>query len=425
MGQYIGARYVPRFMGTYDSTQNYEALDVVDNGLGTSYISKIPTPANTPLTDTTHWAVYGASSGAIIDLQNQINGLHNVNISKKDTRLFVFVGDSYNNNPTPTTSFVAFLVSYLGIASTQYHNIGVGGAGLDGYKTQIDNYSYADANDVTDVVITGGINDAQALITDASAIETKIDTLYTTAVTKFPNATIWAGFCGNGLYTALTGTYPGFTYDNMTLLKTIWSYRWASKPKCIYMEDLDLWLRTITDTDYYDGGSGIHPFQIGVRTLACMIGNYLKGGANNLNDLLTVSCPFAKNTLISADTWNIPNSLTLRKKGKTTNISMGYGNIEFTSGWSMSSSNPIILGNMIVDPNNRQNATSFNKDVYIPISIYYSTTSDPTTFHSAPAVLRWIAQYMSLNVFSVATTVTVKHLYIPGFDITVPTDMLA
>lgn len=75
MGQYIGARYVPRFMGTYDATQDYEALDVVDNGLGTSYISKIPTPPGTPLTDTDHWAIYGASSGAIVNLQNQIDDL--------------------------------------------------------------------------------------------------------------------------------------------------------------------------------------------------------------------------------------------------------------------------------------------------------------------------------------------------------------
>lgn len=73
--QYIGSRYVPKFMGTYDATQAYEVLCVVDNGLGTSYISRVPTPAGTPLTDTNYWAVYGASSGAIINLQNQINEL--------------------------------------------------------------------------------------------------------------------------------------------------------------------------------------------------------------------------------------------------------------------------------------------------------------------------------------------------------------
>ena len=75
--QYIGARYVPRFLGTYDATTIYEAMDVVDNGSGTSYIAKIPTPAGTPLTDSDHWAIYGAASGAIIALQNQVNAIQN------------------------------------------------------------------------------------------------------------------------------------------------------------------------------------------------------------------------------------------------------------------------------------------------------------------------------------------------------------
>ena len=73
--QYTGARYVPRFMGTYDVTQQYEGLDVVDNGLGTSYIAKQIVPVGTPLTDRTYWALYGSSSGAVVDLQQQIDAL--------------------------------------------------------------------------------------------------------------------------------------------------------------------------------------------------------------------------------------------------------------------------------------------------------------------------------------------------------------
>ena len=73
MSTYIGARYVPKFMGTYDATQSYENMSVVDNGMGTSYISKVSVPANIPLTNTDYWAIYGASNGAIIGLQNQID----------------------------------------------------------------------------------------------------------------------------------------------------------------------------------------------------------------------------------------------------------------------------------------------------------------------------------------------------------------
>ena len=70
--QYIGARYVPRFLGTYDPTQIYDALDVVDNGSGTSYIARKTVPAGTPLTDSDHWFVYGSASGAIVQLQNDM-----------------------------------------------------------------------------------------------------------------------------------------------------------------------------------------------------------------------------------------------------------------------------------------------------------------------------------------------------------------
>lgn len=76
--QYIGARYVPRFMGTYNPTQLYEVLDVVDNGLGTSYILKKPAPTGTPLTDTDYWFLYGTTSGAIIHLQDQIDEINNI-----------------------------------------------------------------------------------------------------------------------------------------------------------------------------------------------------------------------------------------------------------------------------------------------------------------------------------------------------------
>lgn len=72
---YVGARYVPRFTGLYDVTQSYEALDVVDNGSGTSYIAKKPTPAGTPLTNTDYWFLYGSTNGAIINLQQQINDM--------------------------------------------------------------------------------------------------------------------------------------------------------------------------------------------------------------------------------------------------------------------------------------------------------------------------------------------------------------
>ena len=100
---YIGARYVPKFIGTYDPTQSYEALDVVDNGSGTSYIAVKPTPAGTPLTDTTHWFLYGAASGAIINLQNQINQI-NSDIQDIVNRYDVLIPEDYGAEGDGITS---------------------------------------------------------------------------------------------------------------------------------------------------------------------------------------------------------------------------------------------------------------------------------------------------------------------------------
>lgn len=92
--EYIGARYVPKFMGLYDPTEDYEALCVVDNGLGTSYISKVPTPAGTPLTDTNYWIVSGDSNGAIIQLQEEVNRIkESASISDMQSNTDLVIGD--------------------------------------------------------------------------------------------------------------------------------------------------------------------------------------------------------------------------------------------------------------------------------------------------------------------------------------------
>lgn len=74
--QYVGARYVPRFIDEpWNDTTGYEALDVVNNGIGTSYIAKKPVPPGTPLSNREYWFVYGSTNGAIINLQNQIDAI--------------------------------------------------------------------------------------------------------------------------------------------------------------------------------------------------------------------------------------------------------------------------------------------------------------------------------------------------------------
>lgn len=84
--KYVGARYMPKFdENLWDITTSYEALTVVDNGAGTTYVSNKPVPAGIPLTNTEYWAVYGASSGAILDLQTRMGTAENDIDSIEDT----------------------------------------------------------------------------------------------------------------------------------------------------------------------------------------------------------------------------------------------------------------------------------------------------------------------------------------------------
>lgn len=112
---YIGSRYVPKFMGLYNATQDYEALCVVDNGMGTSYITKKPAPAGTLLTDTDYWAVYGASSGAILNLQEQINFINSL-IQLKNKTIAIFGASNelaaYTQNDNWTERLSNMLAGY-------------------------------------------------------------------------------------------------------------------------------------------------------------------------------------------------------------------------------------------------------------------------------------------------------------------------
>lgn len=56
--QYIGARYVPIIDGEWDITKEYDPLVVVMYQ-GNSYTSRTFVPANTPITNTTYWALTG------------------------------------------------------------------------------------------------------------------------------------------------------------------------------------------------------------------------------------------------------------------------------------------------------------------------------------------------------------------------------
>lgn len=69
--QYIGARYVPKFVGDWDNTTAYEPLSIVLHN-NASYTSKKQVPAGVLVTNTQYWVQTGSYNGFIQQLQHDI-----------------------------------------------------------------------------------------------------------------------------------------------------------------------------------------------------------------------------------------------------------------------------------------------------------------------------------------------------------------
>lgn len=197
---YIGARYVPKFVGVYDPTQSYEALDVVDNGSGTSYIAKIPTPAGTPLTDPDHWFLYGASSGAIIQLQNDmLQAQHDIlaldgeiqTLEDDLERNLLIIGNSYVSYGCADVLAADFEHSY------KYTEGGVGFVTYTNHSSTFETLldaAIADANldndKITDIIFVSAVGDGRAYDENSSyvsSLTTTITSMKTKIAASFIN----------------------------------------------------------------------------------------------------------------------------------------------------------------------------------------------------------------------------------------------
>lgn len=330
MGQYIGARYVPRFMGTYDATQVYEGLDVVDNGMGTSYIAKQPVPAGTPLTNTTYWAIYGATSGAIINLQNQIDDMKDGSVSGSlqnqidemndgsvsgslqqqinrrvreiGFRHFLFIGDSYDQI-IPGKSWAAIASNTAHVGSYIKRTSGGFGFVSNGvytwYNLLVSNpFTDAEKEAITDVVIGGGTNDSQASHADITAAMSQMDT-YLKGL--FPNLKrIYISYMG---WSHLNATQKGqhrTTYQTYLSNSLILGWRWMQGVEYILHNPL-LINRDVADR--------VHPNSDGVDQLGYAVGQAIMNGSTLYRASITdVGTPDTTN--ITGSNVGIPSVIT-------------------------------------------------------------------------------------------------------------------
>lgn len=351
--QYIGARYVPKFMGTFDPTQAYENMCVVDNGLGTSYISKIPTPAGTSLTDTTYWAIYGASNGAIINLQNQITDLQT--LTHKVGRAIV-ISDSYGKGRGGQTPWTDPLRVYLNLASADYFaysegSLGFNRTGEDGHTAE--QLLTAHENDITDhdtishVIFGLGLNDTLAL----TGLDTAIINCIDYVKSEYPNAKIYIGFIGN--FKAKTALELG------AFVEALHTYCEMSGRKGVaYITGVE----NVMHNNNYFIADGIHPTTAGGDMIAKYVASFVNGGASCVYRSVTEFTSSVIDTATSNIKETIDNdvvSLAPYITGQTVAISCTAGT-------------PVTLGSM-VDP----------LLIGIGGSVHYGTVfaSDGTNWH--------------------------------------------
>lgn len=135
---YYGERYVPQHEGEWDTAKTYDRLSIVTVTTGDNvdaYISRVPVPAGTPITDNNFWALLyisritsgGATSVSWVDIENKPDTFPpSAHTQGWDT----ITGKPSTFNPAPHTQGITTingLAASLGDLQSQIDNISVGG----------------------------------------------------------------------------------------------------------------------------------------------------------------------------------------------------------------------------------------------------------------------------------------------------------
>lgn len=407
MRQYIGARYVPKFMGDYDATTAYEALSVVDNGMGTSYISKIPTPAGTPLTDTTYWTQYGSASGAIIHLQDQIDIINNTDLpainsdisdlqtevvksarKSPSDRHVVILGDSYAD--TSPTDF-AFIIRNSGIFKTVDLVVG-GGWGFTGKEgapdgltgpelewlthfTTFVNGKTADyLADIDDVYIVGGFNDHYS---SYNVILSHMSDFFDYAHTALPHAKfhlILCAWAGIGTVTTPNEVTTGAELRLKISTTVLSAYAQAANYGCEFMGHIIDTMHTYTED--FDS-SLYHPSVSSEQKIATRVLNLMCDGS-----YCDVGTTIALNWVCNGSNHNIMNARLCNDKIEIYGKGGGATTIQTTSTYSA----PFYYSETDIDINGASSVNIIGgryggNMVMIPVQINNATQSKRTFGH--------------------------------------------
>ena len=277
--QYIGARYVPVFftneLGGTDWRANtqYEPLTIVTYN-GNSYTSKqmVPAGIGNPSAYPEYWASTGVFNSQVEEYRQEVEELSKTVSTGLSGRKFILVGDSwaagltYNSNTASRgPSFYDVLINSLGLVENNtYYRTNQDGCGFvdndpHTFLELLQAVNVADPAEITDIYVTGGLNDRPYT---ATQIENAISAFVTYAKSNYPNAKVSIGCTGIG-----TGVFADMG-------KVIGAYKNCVKYGAAYMDGIESYIfgRTIR----YDN---IHGTTEGYATIGEGLINYTLTGA--------------------------------------------------------------------------------------------------------------------------------------------------
>lgn len=267
--QYVGARYVPKFFENPDGSWNwaagfqYEPLTMVQYGNNT-YTSKklVPATVGTPNLNLDYWATTGNYNGALQEIQNELNQLK--------SKFYYFIGDSYGTTSEPT--WATLIPQYMGLKPNQYY---VDARPSSGFSTScpvqfvnILNSYGGDKNQVTDIVVLGGANDAYYSGNDSSIVSS-ISSFMTAAHSNFPNAKVHVGEIG-----WTWGNDRNGQYGKMRFLITLEAYKKCVNFNARYLSGVEF---SLHDSALFIG-DGFHPNQAGQVRISANVAQALTTG---------------------------------------------------------------------------------------------------------------------------------------------------
>lgn len=272
--QYIGARYVPKVIGQWNSSLEYDPLSVVSDGHGNSFISKKRVPKNTPLSDDEYWMKSSDYSAQVADLSQRMESAESdiqenrrlidgmIPETLLSERKFLFQGDSYL---LQSPSWGDLAASYLKLRPDQWRKLASSGAGFvtrgSGGKNFIEELTSFSATGITDVIVAAGANDRTQL---PNNIKNAISQYYDKVKEKFgDNCKLWIAMCANS--------------------KTEGTLIWSFCYEAYKLGAIEAGAKFIGDASFavsaYDEFIDyLHPSAAGSTNIAMCIANAIRGG---------------------------------------------------------------------------------------------------------------------------------------------------